>query len=61
MNNFKLITTLIIALFAGFNQSANATDFCATTSAGLEFALAASEANGQSDIIRIAEGGYDRP
>jgi len=61
MKNFKLITTLIIVLLVDLNQSVNATEYCVTTSAGLEFALTVSEANGQSDIIRIAEGAYDVP
>jgi len=36
----------------------NAAVICATSSAGLEFALAAAEGNGEHDEIRIASGTY---
>jgi len=61
MHFFKPSVIIVIAFLLNFSQKSDATDFCVTTSAGLEFALAASEANGQSDIIRIAKGFYPAP
>jgi len=61
MKQYHLTKTLCLGIIICTIQPVTATEYCATNSAGLEFALAASEANGQSDIIRIAEGSYDVP
>ncbi|KAA3641737.1 MAG: hypothetical protein DWP95_06215 [Proteobacteria bacterium] len=61
MKHVKTILLILTGIFTVHTQQVVAAEFCATTSAGLEFVLAAAEANGQSDIIRIAEGSYDAP
>ncbi|MFV0543615.1 MAG: hypothetical protein ACK5L8_08020 [Marinicella pacifica] len=61
MQLFKHCSLILLGFLFIYSQQSVATEFCATTSAGLEFALAASEANGESDVIRIAEGAYDAP
>lgn len=40
---------------------AHPADICATSSAGLEFALAAAAGNGESDTIRLTTGTFDTP
>ncbi|HSH26366.1 MAG TPA: hypothetical protein VK972_01130 [Wenzhouxiangella sp.] len=40
---------------------ARAAEICATSSAGLEFALAAAAGNGESDSIRLTTGTFDTP
>jgi len=55
-------TTLIVSVFLFiYVQQSTAAEFCATSSAGLQLVLAAAENNGESDVIRIAEGAYDAP
>ena len=44
-----------------FTTNSTATEFCVTSSAGLEFSLAIADSNNQSDVIKITNGVYDVP
>jgi len=61
MPNVKRTTLILTAFLFMHAQQSNAAEFCATSSAGLEFILAIAEDNGESDVIRIAKGSYDVP
>ncbi|NBB92568.1 MAG: hypothetical protein GVY32_05300 [Gammaproteobacteria bacterium] len=56
------IAICLLALCACFFPAgARSAIICATSSAGLEFALAAAEGNGETDEIRLTEGAFDAP
>lgn len=56
------IAALVLALGAiFFAPDARPAVFCATSSAGFEFVLAAAEGNGEHDTIRLATGTYNAP
>jgi hypothetical protein len=59
MRNPVFFAALLAAL--SLAPAARSAEMCATTSAGLEFALAAAQGNGEHDTIRIAAGTYDTP
>ncbi len=53
---------IILGLLAGqISANSQASEICVTSAVGLEFALAAAEQNGQSDVIKVAQGVYDAP
>ncbi|QKK03509.1 MAG: hypothetical protein HND55_13070 [Pseudomonadota bacterium] len=56
-------TPILVAALGAvlFFPSARAAEICATSSAGLEFALAAAAGNGESDTIRVTTGTFDTP